>query len=55
MRVRGRPLDLDLAPLVTATVHPSSILRAGTGRQEAYDSLVKDLKTVTRWLDHRAA
>ena len=55
MRVRGRPLDLDLAPLVTATVHPSSILRAGAGRQEAFDSLVKDLKTVTRWLDHRAA
>src|SRR5437764_14708303 len=27
-RERGRPLESDLAPLVVATVHPSSILRA---------------------------
>ncbi|HYL41472.1 MAG TPA: hypothetical protein VET90_09195, partial [Candidatus Binatus sp.] len=26
---RGRPIGSDLVPLVMATVHPSSILRAG--------------------------
>jgi len=27
-RARGRPIDSDLAPVVTATIHPSAILRA---------------------------
>jgi uracil-DNA glycosylase family protein len=55
MRDRGRPLDLDLAPLVVATVHPSSILRAGPGREEAYAGLVRDLRFVGEWLTQNAA
>ena len=27
-KVRGQPIESDLAPLVTATIHPSAILRA---------------------------
>ena len=50
---RGRPLPLDLAPLVVATVHPSSILRAGPGREAAYDAFVRDLAAVARWLGAR--
>ena len=53
MRDRGRALDLPYAPLVATTVHPSSILRAGEGRELAYRSLVRDLKFVSRWLDRR--
>jgi DNA polymerase len=55
MRDRGRPLDLPLAPLVVATVHPSSILRAGEGREAAYDAFVRDLRMVERWLGRHAA
>jgi DNA polymerase len=55
MRDRGRPLQLPHAPLVTATVHPSSILRAGERRQAAYDAFVADLGTVRRWLEAHAA
>ncbi len=50
---RGRPLDSDLAPLVTVTAHPSSILRM-RGRRErdqAMDALVEDLALVAHWLD----
>ena len=47
-RDRGKPLDLGLAPLVVATVHPSSILRAGPGRDEAYRAFVSDLRSVAR-------
>ncbi|HET9852976.1 MAG TPA: UdgX family uracil-DNA binding protein [Candidatus Limnocylindrales bacterium] len=50
-RDRGKPLPLDLAPLVVATVHPSSILRAGPGREEAYLAFVKDLRSVARRLE----
>jgi DNA polymerase len=53
MRERGVPLGLDLAPLVVATVHPSSILRAGPGREAAYDAFVRDLAAVGRWLGGR--
>jgi DNA polymerase len=53
MRERGVPLQLDLAPLVVATVHPSSILRAGPGREAAYDAFVRDLAAVGRWLGGR--
>jgi uracil-DNA glycosylase len=53
-RDRGRPLDLPLAPLVIATVHPSSILRAGEGRAEAQRAFVRDLRVVARWLERRA-
>ena len=53
MKDRGRPLDLPLAPLVMATVHPSSILRAGAGRDAAYQAFVRDLRAVGRWLAKR--
>ena len=49
---RGTFVDSPLAPLVTATVHPSSILRSRTEeeRREAFDRLVADLRTVRRGL-----
>jgi DNA polymerase len=45
---RGRFVDSPLAPLVTATVHPSSILREpdSSARREAMRAFVKDLKKV---------
>ena len=45
---RGRFLDSTLAPLVSATVHPSSILRArdDDSRREAMDQFVADLRIV---------
>jgi uracil-DNA glycosylase len=54
-RDRGRPLDSDLAELVTVTTHPSSILRAGDDRQrhEAMESFVEDLRQVASWLKTR--
>src|SRR5262249_14400366 len=47
-RQRGVPIDSTLAPTVLATVHPSSILRAGDdeARREQMDGLVADLRTV---------
>jgi uracil-DNA glycosylase len=49
-RERGRPLDSDLAELVTATVHPSSILRSRTDeeRRSAFDAFVQDLQRIAR-------
>jgi uracil-DNA glycosylase len=48
----GTFLESPLAPLVTATVHPSSILRTRTDeeRREAFDGLVRDLRVVRRAL-----
>ncbi len=45
---RGRPLDFDLAPLVMASVHPSSILRAPDDRtrREEYGLFVGDLRAL---------
>jgi uracil-DNA glycosylase len=45
---RGRFVGSDLAPFVTATVHPSSILRApdDATRAEAMEAFVEDLKKV---------
>jgi DNA polymerase len=45
---RGRFVDSPLAPLVTATVHPSSILREpdSNARREAMRAFVSDLKKV---------
>jgi uracil-DNA glycosylase family protein len=45
---RGRFVDSTLAPRVTATVHPSSILRArdDDSRREAMDRFVADLRIV---------
>jgi len=45
-RDRGQQLESDLAPYVVATVHPSSILRAGPRREAAYDAFVADLRAV---------
>jgi DNA polymerase len=54
---RGTFVDSPLAPLVTATVHPSSILRSRTDqeRREAFDGFVKDLQQVARALPARAS
>jgi DNA polymerase len=51
---RGKPLPSSLAPLVIATAHPSSILRApdADARHAAFDALVADLLAVARAL-HR--
>src|SRR3954447_14135680 len=42
---RGIPLDSDLADLVTATIHPSAVLR-GDNREEMFAGLVADLRIV---------
>ena len=47
---RGRPLESDLADVVLVTVHPSSILRAGDRREEAYRAFVEDLEAVAQLL-----
>jgi DNA polymerase len=51
-RDRGRFFPSTLAPLVSLTAHPSSILRApdSAARQEARAQFVKDLKTFARKL-----
>jgi uracil-DNA glycosylase len=51
-KMRGVPLDSDLAPNVVATVHPSSILRAPDedARRQAMADFVADLKVVARLL-----
>jgi DNA polymerase len=50
---RGVAVESPLAPLVSATVHPSSILRAAdeTARQEAMQQFVADLKAVRDLLE----
>jgi DNA polymerase len=49
---RGRPMESDLAELVSITTHPSAILRAqdDAERRAAMDQFVDDLQTVARWL-----
>ena len=42
---RGEPLDSDLAELVTATIHPSAVLRSDD-REAMYAGLVDDLRLV---------
>jgi DNA polymerase len=51
-RDRGRPMESDLAELVTLTTHPSAILRErdGSGREAAMVEFVADLRQVARWL-----
>ena len=53
---RGVPVDSPLAPVVVATVHPSSILRAADdrAREEAMADLVSDLRTVARLIEEQA-
>jgi uracil-DNA glycosylase len=50
---RGVAVDSPLAPMVSATVHPSSILRAPdeAAREEAMEQFVADLEAVRRLLD----
>ena len=52
MAERGRPLGSDLAPVVVATIHPSSILRNrdGEARQTQRDMLVEDLRVAAQAL-----
>ena len=47
-RERGRPIDSDLAPLVTATIHPSAILRGPDpeSRQAERAAFTADLRVV---------
>jgi uracil-DNA glycosylase len=53
-RDRGRPIDSDLAELVTVTTHPSAILRTDDeDRGQAMDQFVSDLTQVARWLSAR--
>jgi uracil-DNA glycosylase family protein len=53
---RGTFVDSALAPLVTATVHPSSILRSRDDqeRHAAFDGFARDLRGVARALHRRA-
>ncbi|HEX6389528.1 MAG TPA: uracil-DNA glycosylase family protein, partial [Solirubrobacteraceae bacterium] len=48
----GRLRDSDLAPAVSVTVHPSSILRApdDEARRAAFDGFVSDLRLVAQAL-----
>jgi uracil-DNA glycosylase family protein len=50
--VRGRPVESDLAELVTATVHPSAILRApdDEARRAERERFTSDLRTVVEFL-----
>ena len=50
---RGQFLEHAMAPLVTATIHPSAILRAPDAetRRADYDAFVDDLKAVKRERD----
>ena len=47
--MRGRPVDSPLAPVVMATVHPSSILRSrdDRSRHAAYAGFVADLRSLS--------
>jgi uracil-DNA glycosylase len=48
---RGEPVESELAPLVMATVHPSSILRGPEAeRAQAFKQFVSDLSLVARKL-----
>jgi uracil-DNA glycosylase len=47
-QVRGQPIESELAPLVTATIHPSAILRApdDAARQAEREAFASDLRLV---------
>jgi uracil-DNA glycosylase len=51
-RDRGRPIESDLAEMVTLTSHPSAILRERdeAERAAAMDAFIADLTVVARWL-----
>jgi DNA polymerase len=53
-RDRGKPIESDLAELVTLTTHPSAILRAeDEDREQAMGLFVADLTDVSKWLSAR--
>lgn len=54
---RGQLVPSELAPFATATVHPSSILRAPDeqSRHQQMASFVDDLKKVRKWMASRYA
>ncbi len=53
-RDRGRPIESDLADLVTVTTHPSAILRTDDeDRERAMEQFVADLTEVAKWLNAR--
>jgi uracil-DNA glycosylase len=56
-RERGRLLDSDLAPIVSATVHPSAILRApdDQARQQQRRDFRSDLAVVVRAIERGSA
>lgn len=56
-RQRGQWVQSNIAPLVMATVHPSSILRApdDDSRHEEMRKFVADLKTVSKQIQKRRA
>jgi uracil-DNA glycosylase len=56
LQERGRFFEHSIAKSVTATVHPSAILRAPTPEQRhaAYEAFVEDLKAVRRKLESAA-
>jgi uracil-DNA glycosylase len=49
---RGRPIDSDLATFVTATIHPSAILRArdDASRHAQREGFTEDLRVVAEYL-----
>src|SRR5512132_2675262 len=53
---RGRPVDSDLAPFVTATIHPSAILRARDDetRQAQRSAFTEDLRLVAEFMAPRS-
>jgi len=56
-RDRGRPLDSELAKLVTVTTHPSAILRVRgkSEREAAMEAFVADLGSVAAWVRESAS
>jgi DNA polymerase len=54
-RDRGKPVESELAELVTITTHPSAILRSqdDAERKAAMEQFVDDLMTVAHWLHER--
>jgi uracil-DNA glycosylase len=54
-KMRGVPVESELAPNVVATVHPSSILRAPDegARQEAMWDFTRDLKAIAKLITSR--
>jgi uracil-DNA glycosylase len=53
-RCRGQELESDLAPHVTATVHPAAILRApdSEAREAAREAFTNDLQAAASMLDN---